>query len=203
MNTNVAQLEDAAKQRGISKELDMMDVTDCTTASGDLTTISGYRFHVRPAGPDDAHALEDLFEHVARDDLKFRFLSAVHHVSPEQIAAMTGGDHIHRETILAIDPDEGLSVATAMLAADPGGDTAEIAISVRTGFKSKGISWCLLKYCAGVAQTLGITRLYSVEDRANWSAINLERDMGFSVKPCPGDATLVTVDGAVDDILRR
>lgn len=181
----------------------MIDSADCTAVSeDDLTTISGYRFHVRPAGPEDTHALEDFFEHVAKDDLMFRFLSAVHHVSPEQISAMTGGDHIHRETILAIDPDEGLPVAAAMLAADPAGDTAEVAISVRTGFKKKGISWCLLKHCARIGRTLGIKRLYSIEDRANWSAISLEREMGFSVKPCPGDATLVIVDGAVDDILR-
>jgi len=182
----------------------MTNGTNCmTTSETDLTTISGYRFHARPAGPEDVHALEDFFEHVAREDLHFRFLSAVRHVTPEQIAAMTGGDHIHRETILAIDPDEGLPVAAAMLAADPAGDTAEIAISVRTGFKTKGISWCLLKHCARIGQALGIKQLYSIEDRANWSAISLEREMGFSIKSCPGDATLVIVDGTVDDILRH
>ena len=68
----------------------------------DLKTDTGFRLHVRPAGPDDDAALSDFFQHVTKDDLRFRFLSAIQKVSDKQIAEMTHVDHRQTEDFMIV-----------------------------------------------------------------------------------------------------
>lgn len=159
----------------------------------DLVTRTGYRFEVRPAGPTDEAELGSFFGHVTQQDLRFRFLSAVKQVGQDQIERLTHIDHKSTENFLAFDADAGTLVATAMIAADPAGKTAEVAIAIRSDFKSRGIGWTLLEHATKFARSRGITTLESMESRENHSAIELEREMGFSVRSCPGDPTTVIV----------
>lgn len=160
------------------------------SAAAELETRSGFRFQVRPAGPDDEAALAAFFDSVTAEDLRFRFLSAVKHVPREQLAQMARIDHRRTEHLLAIGSD-GEVIATAMLAADPSLDRAEVAMAIRPAFKHKGISWTLLEHAATVAQRRGIGLLESIEAADHREAIELEREMGFAARPYPGDATLV------------
>lgn len=159
-------------------------------AAAELETRSGYRFQVRPAAPGDEDALAAFFAAVAPQDLRFRFLSAVKHVPREELARMAQVDHRRNEHLLAIAPG-GEIVATAMLAADPGLDRAEVAMAIRPDLKHKGISWTLLDHVAHCARERGIAMLESIEAADHREAIELEREMGFSANPYPGDATLV------------
>ena len=159
----------------------------------DLVTRTGYRFEVRPAGPTDEAELTSFFGHVTQEDLRFRFLTAVRQVGQDQIERLTHIDHKGTENFLAFDADAGTLVATAMIAADPAGKTAEVAIAIRSDFKSRGIGWTLLDHVTKFARSRGITTLESMESRENHSAIELEREMGFSVRSCPGDPTTVIV----------
>ena len=159
----------------------------------DLVTRSGYRFEVRPAAPSDEAALTSFFAHVTQEDLRFRFLTAVRRVSQDQIERLTHVDHRGTENFLAFDVDAGTLVATAMIAAEPGAKTAEVAIAIRSDFKSRGIGWTLLEHVTKFARSRGITTLESMESRENHRAIELEREMGFSVRNCPGDPTTVIV----------
>lgn len=162
--------------------------------SRDLQSRTGFRFHVRPVGPDDEAALAEFFCHVTFDDLRFRFLSGVNVVSHGQLAAMIDVDHRQKENFLAFDSDGVRIIATAMLACDPGLTVGEVAISIRPDFKGRGVSWKLLKHVADFAEELGVAKLQSIESRDNHAAIELERDMGFTARPYPGDATLMLVE---------
>jgi len=124
-----------------------------THAAADLVTRSGFRFLVRTAGPDDGAALTALFDHMTKDDLRFRFLSAVRKVSPKQIEDMTHVDHIRTEDFLAFEPGSTRIIANAMLAADKKLEVAEFAIAVDSDFKDRGIEAALLEHvirCRGV-----------------------------------------------------
>lgn len=162
--------------------------------SADLTTRTGLNFHVRPAEPGDDRALEEFFRHVRPEDLRFRFLTAVRKVGEAQISSMTHVDHISTENFLAFVPGDPSIIATAMLAANPTLDTAEVAMSIREDLKGKGISWTLLTHVARYARARGIRKLQSIESRENHAAINLETEMGFIAKPYPGDSCLVLVE---------
>lgn len=165
--------------------------------SAHLTTRSGYGFYVRPAHPGDEAALAALFDHVSPDDLRFRFLSSTHKVGDTQLAALTHVDHQHAESFVAIDLPADRVIASAMLAADTDMKTAEVAISIDSDYKNRGIGWVLLEHVARYARAHGVKTLQSIESRENHGAIELEREMGFTARPFPDDSTLVIVEATL------
>lgn len=157
-----------------------------------ITTRTGFRFEVRPARPDDEPALAEFFTHVTPDDLRFRFLGGVKEVSHERLVTMTRSDDAHVHNFLAFSVD-GMLVAVAMLASDPADRNGEVAICIRADRKHLGIGWDLLAYIAKYAEKLGLEAIQSIESRENHAAIEVERDMGFTITTDPDDATLVVV----------
>lgn len=164
----------------------------------ELTSRGGVRLRVRAAARQDEDLLAEFFSHVSTDDLRFRFLTGLTEVRHAQLAAMLAVDHQQSETFLAFGSIDGTLVAVAMLAGDGKSATAEVAISVRADYKHKGVSWALLEHVAHFAEALGMKALISIESRANREAIELEREMGFSVTDYPGDPTLVLVRRVLD-----
>ena len=161
------------------------------TESTTLTTWTGFEFRVRPATPADAPALAELFEKVSAEDRRFRFLSGVQKVGQDFLDRLTRVDHERTEDFLAFDGDT--LIATAMMAADPAGQRAEVAISIRSDYKNRGLGWTLLDHVARFAAGKGVELLESIESRDNREAIELEREMGFTATSYPGDASLVLV----------
>ena len=156
-----------------------------------LTTQSGFEFTVRPAVPADEPALGEFFTHVAQDDLRFRFLSGCRTVSHGQLVSLTRSDK-QTENFLALAPG-GAVIASAMLACDTAMEKGEVAIAIRADYKRRGVGWELLEHVARYAEQAGIKTLESLESRENHAAIELEREMGFTVASCDMDPTLVTV----------
>ncbi|MGA9580852.1 MAG: GNAT family N-acetyltransferase [Allosphingosinicella sp.] len=159
--------------------------------SNRITTRSGVRLDVRPAAPEDEALLETFFGQVTSDDLRFRFLSPVKKPGHDLVAPLVDVDHTTAENFLAFADDGETLVATAMIAADPSLERAEVAIAVRADFKHKGVGWSLLQLVADYAKARGIVAIESIEARDNREAIGLEQEMGFTASSYPGDATLV------------
>lgn len=155
----------------------------------ELTTWNGFTFRVRPVCSADAPALDELFRGVSLDDRRFRFLSGIQQISHDFLQRLTEVDHERTEDFLAFDGDS--LIATAMLAADPEQERAEVAISIRADYKHRGVGWALLDHVAGHARARGIELLESIECRDNVEAISLEKEMGFTATAYPGDSTLV------------
>jgi N-acetylglutamate synthase-like GNAT family acetyltransferase len=183
----------------ITKEL-AMTVQPALSKPGtaELKTWRGYIFDVRPVDPGDEDKLEDFFTHVSLSDLRFRFLSAVHNVSENFLKRLSRVDHDRTEDYLAFDTD-GTLIATAMLAADETKERGEVAISVRSDFKGRGIGWTLLDHVARCARAKGIKVLEAIEDRGNQQAIEIEKEMGFTATTLPGDPTLLLVSKRLAD----
>lgn len=156
-----------------------------------FTTRDGLQITVRPAGLEDEKLLIELFDHVSPQDLRFRFFSAVKHVSRRQIADLIGVDHGVVESYIAFARDGATPIATAVLACDRGKRRAEVAISVRSEFKNHGLGWELLGLMVDEARHRGMDKIESIEDRSNYDAIEVEQNMGFTVKPYPDDPKLL------------
>lgn len=166
--------------------------------SADLVTRNGYTFHVRPAEPSDETALGEFFTHVDKEDLRFRFLTAIQKVGHDQLQALVTVDHERTENFLAIEPKTCLIVATAMLAADETLANAEIAIAIRADFKRRGISWTLLDHIARFAVAKGIKTVESMESRDNHEAIELEQERGWTASGCLADPTVMMLRKTLD-----
>ena len=157
-------------------------------------TRDGITLVVRPAYAEDAAALEAFFDGVSDDDRRFRFLTAVRHVGPDQIDSLTHVDHWRTESFVAFDKATGALVASAMLACDARMDTGEVAISVHRDYRGKGLGWTLLDVLGMQAQRRGLKRVISIEDRDNHAAIELEREKGFAAHGVDGDPHLIMLE---------
>lgn len=182
----------------VSERTDVAGHALAETWSADLVTRSGYAFHVRPAAPNDEAALAEFFTHVDKEDLRFRFLSAIQKVGHDQLQALVTVDHRRTENFLAIEAGTGLIIATAMLAADETLTNAEVAIAIRADFKRGGISWTLLDHVARFAVAKGIKTVESMESRDNHAAIELERERGWTASGCPGDPAVMVLRKTLD-----
>jgi len=151
--------------------------------AADLTTRDGVKMHVRPIVPDDEGALADLFHHVTTDDLRFRFMTGLREVGRERLVAMSQIDYWRTMHFLAFLPD-GTAIASALLACDPDRERAELAVSVRSDFKGRGVSWTLVEHVVRYAEAEGIGAIEAVESCENRAALTLEREAGFV--PIPG-----------------
>lgn len=160
--------------------------------AADLVTRSGTRIHVRPVRPDDEELLADLFRHVSAEDLRFRFLSGLREVGHERLVPMTQVDYRRTMHFLAF-ADDGMLIASALLASDPDHVRAELAIAVRSDFKGRGVSWTLVEHVMRYAAADGIQIVESIENSENHAALALEREAGFLAVPTPGSSTEVTV----------
>ena len=156
-----------------------------------LVTWTGLELMVRPAGPEDEADLAEFFAQVTPEDRRFRFLSGVDKVGHSFLERLTQVDHDLSEDFLAFDGDT--LIASAMVAADPAGERAEVAISVRADYRDRGVGWTLLDYAARWAAARGIPLIESVESRDNLKALELEMEMGFTSTAYPGDPCLVLV----------
>lgn len=158
-----------------------------------LDTRSGIHLDVRPVTIADEPLLAEFFDHVTKEDLRFRYLVGIDHVSQERIAELAEIDHAQIENYLAFGEGGAPLIATALLACDPNYERAEVAITIREDFKNQGIGWELLSYLANVARSKGVKVLESIEQRDNHAAIELERHMGFTTEADPDDPTLIIV----------
>lgn len=158
-----------------------------------LATRSGIEIDVRPATEDDIDILKTFFEGVSAEDRRFRFLAAAAHVSLDQIAPLVNADHFRTESWLGFDKEAGVLIASGLLACDGPLETGEIAISVGSAYRNKGVGWAMLDFLAKQAQNRGCRRAISIESRDNHAAIELEREKGFKPEPMEGDPTLVVL----------
>lgn len=178
-------------------------MTDAPTAatplleqwSAELTTRTGLRLYVRPVNSEDDDRVSRFFARLSPDDLRFRFLTPLAHPCSSLLEALVSVDHVRTEDFLVFTDVSGerALIASAMLAADPSMERAEVAIAIHPQFKQRGVGWTLLDFVASDAKARGIKILESVECRDNVSAIALEKEKGFIATSYPGDATLTLV----------
>lgn len=147
--------------------------------------------HIRPARAEDEAALSAFFENVTPVDMRFRFLSALKTVSHERLVSMTSVDHRQTENFLAFVPNRPEIIATAMLACSDDMAKGEVAMVMLPEYKNMGLAWELLAHIVRFAEAKGVKTIESIESRDHYSAIDMEREMGFTATSYPGDASLM------------
>ncbi|MBD3729164.1 MAG: GNAT family N-acetyltransferase [Sphingomonadales bacterium] len=160
-------------------------------AERDITTRANVELAVRPVEQADEALLEAFFDKVSDEDRRFRFLTAQQHVGHDQLMPMVSVDHWQTESFLAFDKATDELVATGMLACDKAMEVGEIAISVRSDYRGKGLGWAMLDVLGNAAEKRGVKEVIAIEDRENHAAIELEREKGFTPRAFEGDAHLV------------
>lgn len=170
------------------------------TLPRDLTvearTQGGLNVRMRPATPADQGVLAAFFAGLSPEDIRHRFLASLKTVDVRQLDMMTraGGQDM---TFVSCDTADGAVLAVATLAAAPAGERAEVAVSVRSDLKGRGLSWSLMQHVLAYARAVGVKVVESVETADNHPALDLEREMGFTIRPVSDDHGLRLAERAV------
>lgn len=172
-----------------------------TAWTKDLATRSGLALHVRPVRADDEPSLAAFFAQLTPEDLRMRFLTGLRVVDHGRLSLMTQIDYARTMTFLALEPGTETILAVAMLAKGPDPTRAEIAVSVRSDLKGKGLGWTLMDHTLAYARAEGVETIESLESAENGAALRLEAEMGFLVHACPEDMSLRLVERDLTDPL--
>jgi acetyltransferase len=147
---------------------------------------------VRPVRPEDEALFREFFTHVSDEDLRLRFFQSVKHFSHEFIARLTQLDYARSIALMALDAN-GAMLGAVRLHADANYEKGEYGILVRSDLKGQGIGWRLMTIMIEYAGWLGLREVEGQVLRENRGMLAMCRQLGFDIRPDPGDPGLMEV----------
>jgi acetyltransferase len=150
---------------------------------------------IRPIRPEDRDIERAFVRDLSSNSSYFRFLSIVKDLSPRLLDKFTQVDYPREMALIATIPAETgeQEIGVARYAPGSSEDTVEFAIVVADYWQGHGIGRELLRHLFTVAEVVGHKQIEGIVLRANTKMLQLVRQMGFTISPYPGDATLVQV----------
>jgi RimJ/RimL family protein N-acetyltransferase len=159
-----------------------------------VTLPDGATVRIRPLAPADAPALLRGLEHLSPRSRYRRFLGAPR-IGPSELRYLTDVDHRDHEALGAADPATGEGIAVARYIREPGGDSAEIAVTVDDAWQGRGVGTALLLQLADRARAAGIRRFTGLVLAENAPMRALMAKLGAPASVNVGDGTVeATVD---------
>ncbi len=138
----------------------------------------GEQVLIRPVRPDDAAGYAEAAKHCSIEDLRFRLLSGIRHVSQALIAKFTEIDYEQTMAFVA-EGMKGDIMAATRLVRDGCKKSAEYAVIVRTDLQKQGLGTLMQKLILDYAAGLGVTEVWGLIDGENRKALSLADRMGF------------------------
>jgi acetyltransferase len=157
---------------------------------GDGTNVT-----MRPMRPEDA-AIEADFVHNLSDESKyFRFMQAMHELTPEMLVRFTQIDYIREMAFIAVTEVGGreTQIGVARYTVNPDGETCEFAIVVADDWHKRGIGSQLMHRLLDTAKSRGLKIMEGEVLANNRNMLQLIENLGFATHPDPEDPTVVTV----------
>jgi len=153
-------------------------------------TLDGTPIALRLLRPEDEPALQDLFAHMSREDVRLRFFTPMRELKHALAARLSHLDY-SREMALVAQHD-GMTLGVARYSAAPDRRSAECAVAVRSDWHGRGVGQLLMARLIEAAQQAGISELVGLVLHENKPMLNMCRKLGFSIRrsrttrPCSG-----------------
>ncbi|HEY0283056.1 MAG TPA: GNAT family N-acetyltransferase [Rhizomicrobium sp.] len=138
----------------------------------------GERLLIRPVRPDDAPKFIAGALLCSAEDLRFRFLRSIHHLSEKLAAQLTQIDY-ERHMAFVAENLKGDILAVSRLVGDTCKKSAEYALIVRTDLQKRGLGGLMHNLLLDYAAGRGITELWGIVDSDNRRALGFVRRLGF------------------------
>jgi GNAT superfamily N-acetyltransferase len=145
----------------------------------------------------DVALYPDFLKGVTPGDLRFRFFGSTQHVSDKLIDELVHYDPANAMAFIALDDRCQKMLGVVRLHNDSSGEGAEFAILVRSGLKSHGIGWILMKHMIEYANSMGIQTVHGIVLKENLCMLTMCSDLGFQIADDPDDFEIkvVTLNG--------
>ncbi|MDX1577383.1 MAG: bifunctional acetate--CoA ligase family protein/GNAT family N-acetyltransferase, partial [Gemmatimonadota bacterium] len=150
----------------------------------------GRRVTLRPIRPEDEPAHLDLFHHLRREDVRFRFFGEVRRMPHASLARYTQIDYDREMAFIAttgVEPGEGETLGVVRAVADADNDEAEFAIIVRSDRKGVGLGEALLEKMVRYCAERGTGELVGQVMAGNRAMLGLAEKLGFTSRPVAGE----------------
>jgi acetyltransferase len=135
------------------------------------------KLRIRPIRPDDEGMLFEFSHHLTPEDARLRFFGPMPQLSHEMAARLTQIDYDREMAFLLLDGKAVLGVGR--LAADPGFEQAEFALTVASDRQRRGYGELLLRHVLAYAKSRGIQRVIGHVLRENRKMLHLADRLGF------------------------
>ena len=159
-----------------------------------METIDGVRLTIRPIAADDKAALVDAFRHLSEKSVYRRFLAPVKRLTESELSYLTELDHSDHEALVALT-EAGEIVGVARYVRQPADrKRAEVAVTIRDEWQSRGVGTTLLNLLARRAARNGIEQFTGVCLAENREMLQLFDELGPTTRHRrDGDVTEVEV----------
>jgi RimJ/RimL family protein N-acetyltransferase len=156
----------------------------------------GTRVLLRPLKPEDAALYPEFVAHIAPDDSRLRFFSAVKELSEQRIHELTHLDYERAMAFIAFDEARCEMLGVVRLHLDSGGRGGEFAVIVRSAFKGHGLGWLLMQRIIDYARVIGLKHVHGQVLAENTTMLRMCAELGFHIADDPGGKAVkrVTLD---------
>jgi len=145
----------------------------------------GTRVLIRPLRPEDAALYPEFVAHIAPEDSRLRFFSAVKELSAERIHELTHLDYQRAMAFIAFDEAKCEMLGVVRLHLDPDGSGGEFAVIVRSAFKGHGLGWLLMRRIIEYARMIGLKRVHGQVLAENTTMLRMCAELGFHIEDDP------------------
>jgi RimJ/RimL family protein N-acetyltransferase len=162
--------------------------------------LDGTPVLLRPLEVADAALYPDCLSEITPEDLRLRYFAAMREVSPELIDKLIHYDPKHAMAFIAIEEATGRMLGVVRLHDDPGGESAEFAIIVRSRLKGHGLGWLLMKHMIAYAKAKGIKTVRGQVLAENRTMLQMCGELGFHASDDPGEHGVKQVTLSLDEV---
>jgi len=164
-----------------------------------VTLPNGRAFLLRPIRPEDEPPLREGFRKLSPESVRMRFFAPLHELGHPLAARLTQIDYEREMALVLTDrgpPGQMPIYAVVRINADPDGDRAEFAITVRDDMAGQGIGTLLMRRILRYAADRGIGEVYGDVLAENERMLTLCRELGFDLRHFARDPGIVRVSRA-------
>ncbi|HUL46759.1 MAG TPA: GNAT family N-acetyltransferase [Steroidobacteraceae bacterium] len=140
---------------------------------------------LRPIRPDDAAGHRRFLARVSPEDLRTRFLAAVHELPEPELAHFTHIDYEREMAFIAVaaaGAEAGEILGVARACAGPDNSAAEFAVLVRSDLKDQGLGTLLMRKLIGYCRDHGTRELWGSVLTDNAAMLHLAEKLGFRIR---------------------
>ncbi len=156
---------------------------------------------LRPLEAADAALYPDCLSDITPEDLRLRYFAAMREVSPELIDKLVHYDTKHAMASIAIDESSGKMLGVVRLHNDPGDESAEFAIIVRSRLKGHGLGWLMMKHMIAFAKDRGLKTVRGQVLAENSTMLQMCAELGFRAADDPDERGVKLVTLALGEVL--
>ncbi len=150
-----------------------------------LSLPDGRTLLLRPVRPEDEPAVHELFSHLSPEAIRMRFFAPKSTLSHQLAARLTQIDYDREMALVLVEPGipgKSQMYGAVRIIADPDGDKAEFATTIRSDMAGMGLGPMLMQRIIDYGRAHGIKEIFGEVLRENKPMLKVCERLGFSRK---------------------